>query len=111
MAIRATGPSGQCDNEPGAAEAALPELLAPAGGLDQMLAAIAAGADAIYAGLGGFNARVSAHGFTDDEFAAVPWRVRMVCACMRRLTYLCSTTSWPTRWHWGHTRKSWVPTP
>lgn len=69
MAIRTTGPSGQCDNEPGAAEAALPELLAPAGGLDQMLAAIAAGADAIYAGLGGFNARVSAHGFTDDEFA------------------------------------------
>ena len=69
MAIRTMGPSGQCDNGPGAAEAALPELLAPAGGLDQMLAAIAAGADAIYAGLGGFNARVSAHGFSDDEFA------------------------------------------
>ena len=68
MAIRTMEPSGQCDNEPGAAEAALPELLAPAGGFDQMLAAIAAGADAIYAGLGGFNARVSAHGFTDDEF-------------------------------------------
>ncbi len=68
MAIRTMGPSGQCDNEPGAAEVALPELLAPAGGLDQMLAAIAAGADAIYAGLGGFNARVSARGFTDDEF-------------------------------------------
>ena len=68
MAIRTMGPSGQCDNEPGAAEVALPELLAPAGGLDQMLAAIAAGADAVYAGLGGFNARVSAHGFTDDEF-------------------------------------------
>ena len=68
MAIRAMGPSGQCKNEPGAAEAALPELLAPAGGLDQMLAAIAAGADAVYAGLDGFNARVSAHGFTDDEF-------------------------------------------
>ena len=47
-----------------AAGAVLPELLAPAGGLDQMLTAIAAGADAIYAGLGGFNARVSAHGFT-----------------------------------------------
>ncbi len=68
MAIRTMGPSGQCDNEPGAVEAAMPELLAPAGGLDQMLAAIAAGADAVYAGLGGFNARVSAHGFTDDEF-------------------------------------------
>lgn len=68
MAIRAMGPNGQCMNGSGAAGAALPELLAPAGGLDQMLAAVAAGADAIYAGLGGFNARVSAHGFTDDEF-------------------------------------------
>ena len=69
MAIRAMGPNGQCMNGSGAAGAALPELLAPAGGLDQMLAAVAAGADAVYAGLGGFNARVSAHGFTDDEFA------------------------------------------
>lgn len=69
MAIRTMGPSGQYDTGLDAAGAALPELLAPAGGLDQMLAAIAAGTDAIYAGLGGFNARVSAHGFTDDEFA------------------------------------------
>ena len=68
MAIRTMGPSGQYGRKPGAAGMALPELLAPAGGLDQMLAAIAAGADAIYAGLGGFNARVSARGFTDDEF-------------------------------------------
>ena len=69
MAIRTMGPSGQYETGLDAAGAALPELLAPAGGLDQMLAAIAAGTDAIYAGLGGFNARVSAHGFTDDEFA------------------------------------------
>lgn len=69
MAIRPVEPSGQCESELAAAEVALPELLAPAGGLDQMLAAIAAGADAIYAGLDGFNARVSAHGFNDDEFA------------------------------------------
>lgn len=69
MAIRAMGPSGQYKTGLNAAGAVVPELLAPAGGLDQMLAAIAAGADAIYAGLGGFNARVSAHGFTDDEFA------------------------------------------
>ncbi len=69
MAIRAMGPSGQYETGLDAVSAALPELLAPAGGLDQMLAAIAAGADAIYAGLGGFNARVSAHGFTDNEFA------------------------------------------
>ena len=69
MAIRTMGPNEQYEKRPGAAGAALPELLAPAGGLDQMLAAIAAGADAVYAGLGGFNARVSAYGFTDDEFA------------------------------------------
>ena len=69
MAIRTMGPSGQHKTGLDAVGVALPELLAPAGGLDQMLAAIAAGADAIYAGLGGFNARVSAHGFTDDEFA------------------------------------------
>lgn len=69
MAIRTMGPSGQHKTGLDAGGAALPELLAPAGGLDQMLAAIAAGADAIYAGLGGFNARVSAHGFTDNEFA------------------------------------------
>lgn len=48
MAIRAMGPSpGQYETGLDAAGAALPELLAPAGGLDQMLAAIAAGADAI----------------------------------------------------------------
>lgn len=69
MAIRPMESSGQCESELAAAEVVLPELLAPAGGLDQMLAAIAAGADAIYAGLDGFNARVSAHGFSDDEFA------------------------------------------
>ena len=69
MTIRAMGPNGQYKTGLDVVSAALPELLAPAGGLDQMLAAIAAGADAIYAGLGGFNARVSAHGFTDDEFA------------------------------------------
>lgn len=69
MAIRPMEPSGQCESELAAAGVALPELLAPAGGLDQMLAAIAAGADAVYAGLDGFNARVSAHGFSDDEFS------------------------------------------
>ena len=51
MAIRPMESSGQCESELAAAEVALPELLAPAGGLDQMLAAIAAGADASYAGL------------------------------------------------------------
>ena len=68
MAIRPMEPGKQCESELAAAGVELPELLAPAGGLDQMLAAIAAGADAVYAGLDGLNARVSAHGFSDDGF-------------------------------------------
>ena len=47
----------------------LPELLAPAGGFDAFLAAVAAGADAVYVGLDSFNARVSAVGFSEDELA------------------------------------------
>ena len=47
----------------------LPELLAPAGGFDAFLAAVAAGADAVYLGLGSFNARVSAVGFSEEELA------------------------------------------
>ena len=42
----------------------IPELLAPAGGMNQLRAAIAAGADAVYLGLDSFNARASADNFT-----------------------------------------------
>ena len=46
------------------------ELLAPAGGPEPFNAALAAGADAIYCGLGNdFNARRSAKNFTDETFA------------------------------------------
>ena len=46
-----------------------PELLAPAGGPAPFAAALAAGADAIYLGMGAFNARRKAQNFTDDAFA------------------------------------------
>lgn len=47
------------------------ELLAPAGGPDQFRAALAAGADAIYCGVGNdFNARRSADNFTLETFEA-----------------------------------------
>ena len=47
------------------------ELLAPAGGPEPFRAALAAGADAIYCGVGNdFNARRSAHNFTYDAFEA-----------------------------------------
>ena len=45
-----------------------PELLAPAGGPEPFYAALAAGADAIYCGMGSFNARRKADNFTDETF-------------------------------------------
>lgn len=45
----------------------MPELLAPAGSWEAMLAAVAAGADAIYLGGKRFNARLLAGNFGDEE--------------------------------------------
>ena len=48
----------------------VPELLAPAGGPEALLAAVAAGADAVYLGLSAFSARVSAENFSPAQLAA-----------------------------------------
>ena len=45
-----------------------PELLAPAGGMDALRAAVSAGADAVYLGAAAFGARASA-GFSDEDLA------------------------------------------
>ncbi len=45
------------------------ELLAPAGNVECLHAAVAAGADAVYLGLGDFNARRGADNFTMDSLA------------------------------------------
>ena len=45
----------------------LPEILAPAGNLDCLKAAVAAGADAVYFGGQAFNARRSAANFSIDQ--------------------------------------------
>lgn len=45
------------------------ELLAPAGSLDALYAAVAAGADAVYVGLGALNARAANVGLSLDELA------------------------------------------
>ncbi|MHB1136669.1 MAG: DUF3656 domain-containing U32 family peptidase [Coriobacteriia bacterium] len=45
------------------------ELLAPAGGPEALVAAVANGADAVYLGLGAFNARRGAANFEADSFA------------------------------------------
>lgn len=48
-----------------------PEILAPAGDRDSYLAAVAAGADAIYVGLKHFSARMQAKNFSTSELAAL----------------------------------------
>ncbi len=44
-----------------------PEVLAPAGSPEQLIAAVRSGADAVYLGAGSMNARQSAQNFTDDQ--------------------------------------------
>jgi putative protease len=46
-----------------------PDILAPAGSADAFLAALAAGADAVYCGLKNFSARMEARNFDLDELA------------------------------------------
>lgn len=46
-----------------------PELLAPAGSPEALRAAVECGADAVYLGWGGFNARQGAKNFSDEEFS------------------------------------------
>lgn len=46
-----------------------PELLAPAGGREALIAAVQNGADAVYLGAGSFNARQSADNFGGDSLA------------------------------------------
>lgn len=45
------------------------EILAPAGGKEQLIAAVRSGADAVYLGYGEFNARAHAQNFTIDDLA------------------------------------------
>lgn len=50
------------------------EILAPAGGKEQLLAAVRAGADAVYLGARNFNARRGAANFEENElFEAVSY--------------------------------------
>ena len=46
------------------------ELLAPAGSMEALTAAVQNGADAVYMGFGDFNARRNAKNFTEADFAA-----------------------------------------
>lgn len=58
------------------------EILAPAGNFESLCAAVCSGADAVYFGAGGFNARRNAQNFTEEDiFGAVEYcHVRGVLA-------------------------------
>ena len=58
----------------------VPMILAPAGGREQFLAAVNAGADAVYLGLGKFNARRRAENFSNI-------RPKRTCASCSRVRY------------------------
>lgn len=47
-----------------------PEVLAPAGSMEALKAAVECGADAVYLGAGSFNARRNAKNFSEEELAA-----------------------------------------
>ena len=55
----------------GSFNGAKPEILAPAGSRDAFLAALAAGADAVYCGLKSFSARMAAQNFSIGELAVL----------------------------------------
>jgi U32 family peptidase len=57
--------------DPIVARPALPVILAPAGNKSSFLAALAAGADAIYCGLKAFSARMEARNFTIEELCGL----------------------------------------
>ena len=84
-----------------------PELLAPAGTLASALAALNSGADAVYAGLGRFNAREMGENFDYDDMSRLSARVKKM---RRRLYNTLNTlvkqdepyTDWLNAIHAGH---------
>ena len=58
-----------------------PELLAPAGSLDALKAAIVGGADAVYFGGGDFNARINAKNFSNEELKQA---IDLLHSCKRK---------------------------
>ena len=80
------------------------ELLAPAGSMESITAAVQNGADAVYFGYGDFNARRNAKNFSEEEAAAaVSYCHLRGCKVHLTLNTLL-TGSWPEL-------PKWRPTP
>ena len=59
------------------------ELLSPAGSPEGVIAAVQNGADAVYMGMGAFNARRGAKNFTDEEFVKAVRYCHVSGGCLR----------------------------
>ena len=66
----------------------LPELLSPAGNLECALAAFDGGADAVYCGLGKFNARERARNFSSDDLGRL---ISFARRCGKKVYLACNT--------------------
>ena len=66
-----TGHTKQAEKLEAGGLRAVPELLAPAGGMKQLIAAVENGADAVYLGGPLFNARIHADNFTEEQIKEV----------------------------------------
>lgn len=77
------------------------ELLSPAGSPEAVIAAVQNGADAVYMGLGIFNARRGAKNFDEEEFEkAVRYcRVRD-CKVYVTMNTLVGDREMKTQWSW-----------
>ena len=63
------------------------QILAPAGGFEQLIAAVRCGADSVYLGTKGFNARRNAQNFDEESLP------RAVSYCHARGVELCATVN------------------
>ncbi|MFR2626492.1 MAG: hypothetical protein ACLS89_02570 [Collinsella sp.] len=89
-----------------------PELLAPAGGPEPFAAALAAGADAIYCGMGSFNARRKATNFTDEAFEQACRAAHLAGrASTSRSTSSSSSPRWAMRCNSSIAAPRWAPMP
>ena len=76
--------------------ARVPEILAPAGGRAQFMAALKTGADAVYLGLTSFNARARADNFTVEDLAElVPLAHAYGMKVLVTLNVLVKDAEWP----------------
>ena len=98
-----------------------PEVLAPAGSMDALRAAVECGADAVYLGAGHFNARRNARNFSEEELAeAIEYchvrgvKVHLTLNTLvsdEELPLAIDLIALPTRKSWKRVSRTWALPP